>query len=160
MCSIAAQNIWAIIIMVASTSLLKQVSGTEGCPGSFYSSRNQAARMVCAFHWQVFRWLVVPNGRFGTGSCPPSILAKLLLRQQHDIDAGSLVTELRDHRVQHTIFIKTHSTTTFAGTTTDALGSCGRRPECAFLYCDAMQSFKFVFVYFMLFFQVLDGLLL
>ena len=68
MCSIAAQNMWAIIIMIASTSLLKQVLETEGWNWSFHSSRNQTARMVCAFHWKIFGWFVVPNGRFSRHS--------------------------------------------------------------------------------------------
>ena len=96
--------------------------------------------MVCAFHWKIFGWFVVPNGRFSTGSCTPSILAKILLRQKHDIEAGSIVTELRDHRVLKYIFTKTHSTTTFAGTTTDAPGSCGRLPECTFPDSDAFTE--------------------
>jgi hypothetical protein len=69
-----------------------------------------------------------------------SILAKFLPRQQHDIEAGSVVTELRDHRVWKYIFTKTHSTTTFAGTTTDAPGSCGRLPECTFPDSDAFTE--------------------
>lgn len=146
MCSVAAQNMWAIIIMIASTSLLKQVLETEGCHWNFYSSRNQIARMVCAFHWKIFGWFVVPNGRFSTGSCTPSILAKILLWQKHDIEAGSVVTELRDHRVLKYIFTKTHSTTTFAGTTTDAPGSCGRLLECTFPDSVARSLFKRFFL--------------
>lgn len=72
MLSIAAQNVWSIVILIASLALLRQVKssgkGVLSCNfrGKPYTA---AANMVCSLHWHLLRRVFLSNRRICSGSC-------------------------------------------------------------------------------------------